>query len=304
MKLAISTWAGHIPFYLAKENLKQESIELILDESGVRRKKMFYDGECGATLTSINALVSEFDTLYKNGRVVFVLYSMKDSAEIGSDVIVSKKEFENAQELYNKARIGVVYHSLEHFLFEYYFYLRGYSPKKDYFWVNKEKGRPEYVALLKKNEIDAAIFCQPYLSEVMKNGKFHRFPDGQEIFWPVLIELLLVRLEYLDSPQVEKLITCYMDGVKIMKQMTPTDILNKMPTKVYPNFEILTEILGNVYYHDLESNLKMFDEKKEINILKHIQDCINFSNKTEYSVERQTLIPQDIIYRKIICGHF
>jgi hypothetical protein len=268
MKVAISKWAGHLPFHIAKEKLDLEGIELVIVETGPIRSEMFFKGECDAMVCSSNALISEFDAICKTGKIVFVLYSMKDDAKTGSDVIFCKKEFKDAQNLFEKAKIGVIKHSLEHAIFEYYFFKKGCRHKKDYFFVDKAKGRKEYVALLSSGEIDAAVFCQPDLDTIMEKAnetdEFHRFPDEQEIFWPILIEFLIVRNRHLypQTQKLRKLIENYIKSVKTIGRMSPDGILKKVPRDIYPKRKIVTDILENILFEDIESNCKMFAKYK------------------------------------------
>jgi len=300
MRLGISAAALHLPFHLVEECLNKEGINLTIDTSGVERKELFRTGECAAIIDSPNSLLSLFPELPGIGKIVAVLYTVKKDVPIGSDVIICQKgkDIRTAQKLH-ESRLGVVRGGLEHFLFEYYFFLKSLpSIGENYVWC---EDRPEYAIKLQEGAIDAAIFCQPALRSVLGDNRFERFPDDQECFRSSLGAVLAIRNEFLDSVQAQKLFYCYLEGVRALASSDDATIYHRVQRDIYEDISLVNEIRANIQYEDVERNRNFFwAGGEEAPVIRMVRELIEFNNRTGYLGNEIKIHPLEILDRRLI----
>ncbi|MFC1733379.1 ATP-binding cassette domain-containing protein, partial [candidate division KSB1 bacterium] len=171
--VTLSEWKGHAPIYYALEkNFIPSQIDITLGKSESSRKNGLIRGtyDClGITLTSLLELIPK-----KLGKIVF---STIGSENVGTDILIVRKKSVPSLEDLPIARIGFLPNSLEHMIFALIFDEHKFNI--DLLLKNREKviftERRNYLKFLMDNKIDAAILCEPAITELFSLDKSRNF---------------------------------------------------------------------------------------------------------------------------------
>ena len=165
LRAGLSDWAGHAPvLWGIDQGRLPRTVEVSTGKSGTVRKVGLHRGEYDALGITLNSLIELLPAAH--GRIIC---STIGSKSLGTDVIVARSEVVKSVEDLRTARLGFLRNSLEHLIFGLAIEAHGLP----FELLDAERPqivecpRNEYVDLLLRAQIDAAVLCEPSLSEIM-----------------------------------------------------------------------------------------------------------------------------------------
>jgi len=251
-KLAILTWVGYGPFFVAKEKdlFKKHGVDIDLvkiEELGARHSA-FISGEVQFSISTFDLFANEI----AQGLPAVCFVKLDDS--YGADGIVAKKEISSIKDLKGKT-VAFEKANPSHFFLIYLMEREGLSIKDI---------RPKYMtagdagAAFIANQVDAAVTWEPWLTKASQAPFGHILVTSKE--QPGLIlDVLLARTDFAhDHPEAVKgLLQAWFEALDYCKN-NPDEANTIMASGLGLSKEEFAETVKGVRLSDYEENRKYF----------------------------------------------
>lgn len=252
---AFSSFIGNAPFQMEADAYQRAGFELTFGDD--RRLERLVKGDHQIVAASMNSVLMNLEVLLGNAQVI---YAYVKAIGNGSDLIVCRGGVQDAEHLAG-LRIGVQKASLEHFIFEYLFFLHGIKRRHEYSWL----ARSEYGRAMKAEEIDAAVFCDPALSQILQDGRFRLFDGDMKEVVLTATGVLIVRTDMLSEgkDRIRKFISILSDGIRAI-QSADDHLLTEKGSTFFEGIESpKKKLLSEVAFLGLDDNRKLFAADEE-----------------------------------------
>jgi len=287
LKVGLSEWDGHAPSYYGREKgFIPAHIDITFGTTGTQRKEGLLHGlyDCvGITLSSVLEILQQ-----QAGKIVL---SSVGSIDKGTDVLVVRKSKVQSPADLEKARLAFKPGSLEHLILALVFQ----EHTLDFRFLRQiddeaaAHGRRKHLHLLRENKVDAAILCEPAITELfagLKSDEFVMLETGidQSLVHQICFasnnaigskrELILSYLRFiLESNQY--FIENEQQALSLLHRRLHG---NKQPSSFAHSEGSSYNLFGNITYYGLDENLKLYTEDA-------IEDKLNRLIETAYRAE-------------------
>lgn len=247
-----SNFIGNVPFQMKADEYRGAGFDLTFGDN--RRLERLVAGDYQIVAVSLNSVLMNLDTILGKAKVI---YAYVKAVGNGSDLIVCRGAVPDVGHL-AQLRIGVQRASLEHFIFEYLFFQNHLKPQAAYVWMQ----RNEYVDAMNDGKIDAAVFCDPALSHILKDDRFRLFGGEMKDIVLTAIGVIAVRADMLanDSDRVAQFVSILLDGMKELDAASDAQL--RTTARIF--FEGVESpkntLLSEVAFLDLTENQKLFSK--------------------------------------------
>lgn len=270
-KVALSEWEGHAPTYYAREEgFIPSSINITFGISGTQRKEGLIHGAYDALGITLNSILEILP--HKKGKIVM---STIGSTGVGTDVLVVRKSVVQSPLDLKHVRLGFSSHSLEHVIFALIF--DHYGIKAEYLQVNRKEiiteARRDYQSLLINGEIDAAILCEPAITELFSSSPKGLFSIMKtEIDQSLLHQVCFIRADSVVRKQ--DAILSYMrfvlesNAMILQFEREALSLLQRrlrnsgQPSSFVKTDDVPYYLFENIIYYDLEENVRLYLESE------------------------------------------
>jgi len=269
LKVGLSEWSGHAPIYYAREDgFIPQGIEIALGRTSQQRIEGLSHGvfDClGTTLQAALPLISTGE-----GKIVL---STCGSTGIGTDVVVAERtKVKTTADLVN-VRLAFARRTLEHLIFAMVFEQHGLDFRK-LCKVDQEHpqlGRHDYLRMLVDGKVDAAVLCEPAITELFTSSagsRFHILPV--EIDQSLLQQVCVVKSEAVSTKR--DLIMAYLRFVLETNTLFQENanealsLLHRRLSNVKRSASFVRTqgmpyyLFDNIEYYDLEQNMSLYLE--------------------------------------------
>lgn len=266
LRVGVSDWAGHAPLLWGIAGGTQPpNVEVITGKAEHVRKAGLEAGELSALGITLCSLAVHFHA--DKGRIVC---STIGSQDLGTDVIVVRAAAVESVEALATARLGFLPRSLEHLVFGCVFDAHGldlslldpgrseisHCPRKD------------YVDALLNGAIDAAVLCEPGISEILEahSDWFRMLPTRLE--QALVHQVVFASLRTLNGMREE--LKAYLKwALHLNDKMTTrgdeilAELHARSPKGIATGFRRVTEdyfLFDNIQYYSLLDNCRFYLE--------------------------------------------
>jgi hypothetical protein len=267
-RAGLSNFIGNAPFHLVEDKYRGAGYEMIFgDDSRLGR---LVKGDYQIVAVSMNSVLLNLGMILGNAKVV---YAYVKAAGDGSDLIICRGEVNDAEQL-AELRIGVQKASLEHFIFEYLFFLNGVKRRREYFWMN----RGEYHRAMKAEQIDAAVFCDPALSQILSDDKFRLFGGDMKKVVLTAMGVIAIRQDTLtdDKGRIEEFVSILSEGIKAVDSADDSMLKAKGGAFLAGINSPKKKLLSEVAFLSLEENRKLFAPEEDDSLFKRCSEWLEF----------------------------
>jgi hypothetical protein len=291
--VALSNFIGNIPFQLAADTYHHAGFDLTFGDNA--RLERLIAGDYQIAAVSMNSVLLNLEQAKGNLKVVYAYVSAVGN---GSDLIVCRTDVNDAAQL-GELQIGVQRGSLEHFIFEYLFFLNKVRRRLEHKWLS----RSEYGRALRDGEIDAAVFCDPALSQILGEDGFRLFGGDMKEVVLSAIGVIAVRQDLLteDAGRIVEFVSILADGIEAVLR-ADNDQLKATGGAFVTGIEFpKTRLLDEVAFLSRDDNRKLFEMREGDNLLKRCSKWLEFLGASGLSgVVTNDLTVADILDGRIV----
>lgn len=251
-RIAIVTWVGYGPFYVAQEKgyYKEEGLDvnIVKIEDEGARKSAFISGNVQGAINTIDALASGAP----QGLPGLVIYKIDDSN--GGDGIVANKKITTIQELKGKT-VAYPKGLPSHFFLLYLLRKNGLS-SRDIISKTMEAGEAGAAFVAKK--VDAAVTWEPWLTQAAKTKHGHILMTTREAPG-LIVDVFMIspKTKKERAKDVEKLVRAWFKAIEFIRQH-PSEAYEIMAKQLgIPKTDFEGMVQG-IKYADYQENLSYF----------------------------------------------
>jgi ABC-type nitrate/sulfonate/bicarbonate transport system substrate-binding protein len=241
-KAGFSGFIGKVPFMMMSGEYRCAGFDLTFGDN--QRLERLLQNHYQIAVVRVNSILLNLDQIEDKSKVVDAYVKAIGN---GSDLIVCRGEVRDAHQL-SRLRIGLQKGSLEHFIFEYLFFTNGIKRETEYKWMP----RNAYAENLADGEIDAAVFCDPDLTQILKNSRFQLFAGDMQDVALTAVGVIAVRKEFLSSKQddVAQFISILRNGIEAVSASDDETLKRESQSflKLSRNLKILC-VLASLLLH-------------------------------------------------------
>jgi len=254
IRVGLSRFFGNVPFALVEDQYRGEGFELVFGDD-FRRERLL-EGEYQIAAFTLNALLMSLGDL---PRVARACYAYVRAAGNGSDLIVCRGLVRDTKQL-ARVRIGVQRGSLEHFLFEYLFRVKASGCKANYIWMP----RSGYGTAMREGHIDAAVFCDPALSQILSHREFQLFEGNVTQIARTAIGAVVVRRELLvhQRDRVGRFLTILQEALVRLEEAHDQELRVAAPEFFAGIARPRETLRARVVFLTLEDNRRLFSREE------------------------------------------
>lgn len=254
VKIAILTWVGYGPFFVAKEQGFFENhglnVDILTIEDSASRRTALANQTVQFSISTLDMFAIEA----AQGVPATCVLKLNDS--YGADGIITTQEVTNLSDLRGKS-IAVEQGSPSHFFLLYLLEREGLTP--DDVEIKYVPTAGDAAVTFAGNQADAAVTWEPYVSQTVDqkpNGKILVTSREQ---LGLLLDILTVNTEYAQSnPEVVKgVLRAWFDAVDYWRE-NPDEANAIMARGLGINAEELAEMLEGSRFSDYEDNAAYF----------------------------------------------
>ncbi len=303
LSVGLSEWAGHAPAYIAfkpKDKVAGvNGINVYFGASSNDKIVGIESGEIDCTNTTIDNLMY----LAKKGLGKIICSYLESFGQYGTDLLIVKKDKIRDIKDLQHARLSYIKGGLEHFFFNYIFIKHDMTTNSDN--VIYAQRREEYSEMLIKGDIDAAILCDPALSEILKDKRFTIF--NHKVDHSIIHGVIFVRndaLKFRRDLVIEYVNKILMGAHYFNKNRQ--DALHMLSE--YKTFEFIKNLkqnsynlYDNMYFFDIDDNKKLYVDNVNggifeiINEVKEVCADTKMFSKEQLNFSVESLIDTSII---------
>jgi ABC-type nitrate/sulfonate/bicarbonate transport system substrate-binding protein len=292
-RAGFSSFIGNVPFQMVADTYHNEGFHLTFGDN--LRLERLIKGDYQIVGVSMNSILMNLEDVLGAAKVI---YAYVKAAGDGSDLIVCRGEVSNIERL-AQLHIGLQKGSLEHFLFEYLFFSNGVKPQEEYKWMP----RSEYFGAMIEGNIDAAIFCDPTLSQILKDDRFQLFGGGMREIALTAVGVLAVRRELLAEREheISQFVSILLKGMQVVDAADDALLREKAGT-FFAGIEKPKEtLLSRVAFLTLPENQRLFSTNKPDNLFTRWSQWLEFVRESKfYTVAKPDLKATDILDDTIV----
>ena len=254
-RIAIVTWVGYGPFYIAQEKgyYEEEGIDVKIvkiEDEGARRSA-FTTGDVQGAINTIDALASGVP----QGVPGKVIFKIDDS--YGGDGIVARKEINNIADLKGKT-VAYPKGLPSHFFLLYLLDKEGMSIN-DIVSRTMEAGDAGVAFVAKK--VDAAVTWEPWLSKANETEHGHILLTSKESPGLIVDIFMISPATIKKRPEdVKKLMNAWFKAIKFVKK-NPEESNEIMAKYLGVPKDDIAGMVQGIKFADYEENLRYFGLK-------------------------------------------
>lgn len=254
VKIAILTWVGYGPFFVAKEQGFFENYGLNVDiltiEDSASRRSALANQTVQFSISTLDMFAIEA----AQGVPATCVLKLNDS--YGADGIITTQDVSNLADLRGKS-IAVEQGSPSHFFLLYLLEREGLTP--DDVDIKYVPTAGDAAVTFAGNQADAAVTWEPYVSQAVDQK-----PNGKVLVTSreqlgLLLDILTVNTEYAQSnpESVKGVLRAWFDAVDYWRE-NPDEANAIMARGLGLNVEELAEMLEGSRFSDYEDNVAYF----------------------------------------------
>ena len=179
LRVGLSEWSGHAPIYYAREDgFIPTGIEIAFGRTHEQRSAGLVHGVYDCLGTTLQAALPLISTGV--GKIVL---SASGSTGVGTDVVVAERAKVKTPADLASVRLGFARRTLEHLIFAMVFEKHGLDVRdlQKAGGEHPSLGRQAYPHLLADGQVDAAVLCEPAITELFSSpagSRFYILPTG------------------------------------------------------------------------------------------------------------------------------
>lgn len=279
-KIAIVTWVGYGPFYIAEEKgyYQEEGIgvEIVRIEEEGARKSAFVSGKIHGAVNTVDTLASSVPRGVP-GRVIF-----KIDESFGGDGIVAKNDITEINQL--KGRTVAYPQGLPSHFFLLYLLDKAGMTTSDIISRNMEAG--DAGAAFVAGKVDAAVTWEPWLSQAAETKHGHVLVTSKEAPGLVVdIFMITPTIAKNRTNDVRKLMRAWFKALDFVKQ-NPDEAYRIMAKHLNLTAEDVAGLVNVIKYADYEDNLRYFGLKEEESVFAEVFNSAGRIWKRERAIDQ------------------
>lgn len=256
--LALSTWIGYAPLYIAKEKgfFEKHGVDMTLT-----KMEAVADRRSALAANRIQGFATTVDThvvTAASGVPVVQVVALDDS--YGGDGIVAKKEIKNFKDLVGKTVAVQTDGGASYFWFLYMLKQEGVNAKDIKL---QSMGAGDAGAAFVANKVDAAVTWEPWLSKA-KETTFGSVLYSSDKTPGVIADTIGLRKDFVDkNPQVvQGIVDAWFDAIDFWKQ-NPDEANAIMAKAMGQTKEAFVQSLKEVRFYGKAENKEYFGTKEK-----------------------------------------
>jgi hypothetical protein len=288
-----SSFFGNAPFQMVAEDYLDKGFHLEFGDD--LRLQRLISGHYQIVGVTMNSILMNLGQIQRTARVV---YAYVRAAGEGSDLIVCRGPVCDVEHL-ARLRIGVQRGSLEHFLFERLFFSKR-TTHAEYKWMP----RSEYLGSISKGEIDAAIFCDPALSQLLADDSFKTYGGDMREITLTAIGVIAARKELIaEQPdELREFVSVLSRGIDAVRDSDDTTLTTRAG-RFFSGIDRPRETMfSRVAFLNLSENQKLFSPDEPSSLFNKCSDWLGFLKESEFLTAGTSdgLDPGEILDSRVI----
>ena len=251
-RIAIVTWVGYGPFYIAQDKgyYKEEGldVDIVKIEDEGARKSAFTSGNVQGAINTIDALASGAP----QGLPGLVIYKIDDS--FGGDGIVARKSIKTIQDLKGKT-VAYPRGLPSHFFLLYLLRKAGLSSQDI---ISKTMEAGDAGAAFVAQKVDAAVTWEPWLTQAAKTEHGHILMTTREAPG-LIVDVFMIspKTKKERAKDVEKFVRTWFKAIEFIKQH-PSEAYEIMAKHLDIPKSDFEGMVQGIKYSDYQENLRYF----------------------------------------------